>query len=232
MESATKWCPGDSFDVGILRGTPGTIRSLMRMQNGRHFPLPRSCSLTLCHSTSRSRCGGSPVWVLVDVYFSIPLLQCHISTYPYLHYFLPLTLVNSNNTPFTAAQPITLLSPAPPPPSSLSGSLSLPLSPFIKPNLFVMSSLGKLCPICCHSLNEFICLCIGHGSISPSPLPRPSFLSYPPSLLLVFPWGLYIYQEPLQAPIVPLSKLTDRCPAAECGREPRESGGGRQLVFA
>ena len=48
MEAAAKWCPGDGFDVGILRGTPGTMLSLRGMQNGRHFPL----SLLLSHTLS------------------------------------------------------------------------------------------------------------------------------------------------------------------------------------
>ncbi len=53
MEAAAKWCPGDGFDVGILRGTPWTMPSLRGMQNGRHFPLPLSRSLShSCHSTS------------------------------------------------------------------------------------------------------------------------------------------------------------------------------------
>jgi len=58
-------------------------------------------------------------------------------------------------------------------------------------------------------------------------LPLFSILS--PSLLMVSPWGLYIYQRPLQAPIVPLSKLTNRCPAPQCGREPKASAAGRPL---
>lgn len=45
-------------------------------------------------------------------------------------------------------------------------------------------------------------------------LPPPSlFSASPPHLLLVFPRGLYIYEGQLQAPIVPPSKLGDRCPA-------------------
>lgn len=158
-------------------------------------------TLSLTHSVTQppsiscslhSRCDSIQTLVDVPLSFYIPLHQCHISPYPYLHNFLPLplTLINSNNTPFPAAQPITPLSRYPP---SLSVSLSLPLSPFIEPNLFVMSSLGKLRPICCHSLNEFICLCIGHGSISPSSLPHTlSFL--PPTLPLTgVPLGaLYI----------------------------------------
>lgn len=97
------------------------------------------------------------------------LLRSSIGRCPYVCNFppLPLALIHSNNTPFPASQPISPPSPLAP---SLSASLSLPLSLFIEPNLFVMSSLGKLRPICCHSLNEFICLCIGHGSISPSSL--------------------------------------------------------------
>lgn len=47
MEAAAKWCPGDSFDVGILRGMPGTMLSLRGTQNGRHFPLPLSHTLSL-----------------------------------------------------------------------------------------------------------------------------------------------------------------------------------------
>lgn len=207
--------------------------SLRGTQNGRHFPLSFSYTLSLhLPSISCSR-RVSLVQTTVNVPLSlhIPPLPCPISTYPYLHNFLPLplTLINSNNTPFPATQPITPPSPFYPPPYlhlSLSRSPSF-LSPFIEPNLFVMSSLGKLHPICCHSLNEFICLCIGHGSISPSSLS----LSYPPTPLLVFPWGLYIYRGQLQAPIVPPSKLTDRCPAPQCGSEPKESGGGRQLVI-
>ena len=52
MDAAAKWCPGDSFDVGILRETPGTMPSLRGMQNGRHFPLPLSTALSHCQSTS------------------------------------------------------------------------------------------------------------------------------------------------------------------------------------
>lgn len=136
MEAATKWCPGDSFDVGILRGTPRTMPSLRGMQNGRHFPVPLSCSLTLCHSTASISCSprsrfDSWVQTLVCVSLSlslyIPPPQCHISPYPYLHNFLPLplTLINSNNTPFPTSQPITPPYPLPP---SLSVSLSLPPS--------------------------------------------------------------------------------------------------------
>lgn len=44
--------------------------------------------------------------------------------------------------------------------------------------------------------------------------------------------GIYIYWGALQAPIVPPSELADRCPAPQCGGEPRESGGGRQLAIA
>lgn len=98
---------------------------------------------------------------------------------------LSLTLIISNNSPFPSAQPIPVLTPSPP--AFLRLCISLPLSPFIKPNRFVMVSLGKLCSICCHSLNEFICLCIGHGSITPS-LPCPPFF-------LVFPRGLHIYSR-------------------------------------
>lgn len=60
-------------------------------------------------------------------------------------------------------------------------------------------------------------------------LPFPSTtLPLPPA----FPLGLYIYQGALQASIVPVSKLTDRCPAPQCGRAPRESRGGRQSASA
>lgn len=138
--------------------------SLSGIQDGKHFPLSRvliSCHLTflrlqLVLSLFLGACRG-------------PALPCcYISGYPYSWNFLPLplTLIHSNNTPFPASQPI--IPPFPYDPLPVSISLSLPLSPFIEPNLFVMSSLGKLRPICCHSLNEFICLCIGHGSISPS----------------------------------------------------------------
>lgn len=105
-----------------------------------------------------------------------------------------------------------------------------------------MSSLGKLRPICCHSLNEFICLCIGHGRISPSSpsaslfpnTTTPTPLSPPLTGVPLWWWGgggFYIYRGALQAPIVPPSELTDRCPAPQCGGEPRESGGGRQLAI-
>lgn len=115
------------------------------------------------------------------------LLRCSISRYPQLCNLLPLTVINSNNTPFPASQPISPPSHLTP---SLSASLYLPLYPFIEPNLFVMSSLGKLRPICCHSLNEFIGLCIGHGSISPSSRslscpPTPPLTSAPSGTLYI-----------------------------------------------
>lgn len=119
--------------MGILRGTPGTMPSLRGMQNGRHFPLSRVLILSVTYppSISCSRCDSdssvqTPVNVPLSLY--IPLLQCHISTYPYLHNFLPLplTLINSNNTPFPAAQPITPPSPFYPLPICIS--LSLPPS--------------------------------------------------------------------------------------------------------
>lgn len=43
MEATAQWC----FDVGILREMPGTMPSLRGMQNGRHFPLPLSHTLSL-----------------------------------------------------------------------------------------------------------------------------------------------------------------------------------------
>ncbi len=75
-------------------------------------------------------------------------------------------------------------------------------------------------------MNSSVCV-LAMGAFLPPPSHSLS-LSYPPilSLLLVFPWGLYIYEGPLRAPIVPLSKLTDRCPAPQCGRQSKESGGG------
>lgn len=64
-------------------------------------------------------------------------------------------------------------------------------------------------------------------------LPPPSlFPASPPHLLLVFPRGLYIYEGQLQAPIVPLSKLGDRCPAPQCGKEPKDTGEGRLLAIS
>lgn len=59
----------------------------------------------------------------------------------------------------------------------------------------MMSSLGKLHPICCHSLNEFICLCIGHWAhlsllLPPLPLSLPP--SSPPALTGVPLGTLYI----------------------------------------
>lgn len=155
-------------------GHQGTMPSLSAIQDGKHFPLSRVlifCHLTFLHLQmvlSLCACRGP----------AVP--RCYISRYPYPCNFhpLPLTLIHSNNTPFPASQPIIPPSHMTP---SLSASLSLPLSPFIEPNLFVMSSLGKLHPICCHSLNEFICLCIGHGSISPSSLSRSCLPTPPPT---------------------------------------------------
>lgn len=80
-------------------------------------------------------------------------------------------------------------------------------------------------------MNSSVCV-LAMGAFLPPPSLTLSLSYPPPSLLLVFRWGLYIYQGPLQAPIVPLSKLTDRCPAPQCGREPKESGGRRQLAIA
>lgn len=59
----------------------------------------------------------------------------------------------------------------------------------------MMSSLGKLRPICCHSLNEFICLCIGHWaqlSLLLPPLPLSLSPSSPPPLTGVPLGTIYI----------------------------------------
>lgn len=178
MESAANrwlWC-------GFPQRDAGTMPSLSSIQDGKHFPLLRV--LICCHL----------IFLRLRLVFSqriqLPaLLCCYVSRHPHLCNFLPLplALIHSNNSPFPASQPISPPSHLTP---SLSASLSLPLSPFTEPNLFVMSSLGKLHPICCHSLNEFICLCIGHGSISPS---SPSLSCRPTPPLTSVPSGDSIY---------------------------------------
>lgn len=187
--AAAKRCPGDHFDVGILRGTPWTMLSLRTRQNGRHCSVPHSHTLSLNLLSCPACITHSTMLTFLLLY--IPLLLSQI----FIYITFPLSvLVHSFTNPFLAAQPITLV-----PPPSLYPSLP---PPFTEPNLFVKSSLGKLCPICSHSFNEYICLCIGHGNISPSSSSS-SFSSLPispypisiPSHLLVSSHGLYIYQS-------------------------------------
>lgn len=164
MEAAAKWCPGGRLWCGRpQRDTAGYNALFERHAEWQTLPSlavsPPPPPVSLPPSPLITELTPHPV---TSCY--IPPLRFHISPYPYRSNFLPLPLplISSNNTPLPAARPLVPFA-----------------SPFTGANLFVMSSLGKLRPICCPGLNEFICLCIGPcmGASLP-PLPR--LLSSPP----------------------------------------------------